>query len=303
MNDDLINLSNFKSITDFEKELMRKRSKLIYQLKDPVVYEGFMDFMSVSKSSTYVLILNLIFALLFFPTFARFIETDDENHWFLSFEVILMFIIFTTGWILYNVMREKSWIQRHGVALLRYSRCKSFPRLADNLQQVLYICTVSLKGLELIHRTWTGSCHKSTFLYSWTCNPDVDMGMFPMDTGFMLMVIPILFTCVMRENRLSISLGAWTIVLFSLCYSTYLVKATRPISIIILYVVISVVIILDSFKQYLLFYLLSSQLKKTIDMNQKFADQNKATEMRHMIANIAHDLKTVSKEDSVLPML
>eukprot|EP01040_Poterioochromonas_malhamensis_P006278 gene6279-6757_t len=99
-----------------------------------------------------------------------------------------MFIIFTTGWILYNVMREKSWIQRHGVALLRYSRCKSFPRLADNLQQVLYICTVSLKGLELIHRTWTGSCHKSTFLYSWTCNPDVDMGMFPMDTGFMLMV-------------------------------------------------------------------------------------------------------------------
>eukprot|EP01040_Poterioochromonas_malhamensis_P010806 gene10806-biopygen2178 len=49
---------------------------------------------------------------------------------------------------------------------------------------------------------------------------------------------------------------------------------------------------LDSFKQYLLFYLMCRQLKKTVDTNHKLAEQNKATEMRHMIANVAHDLKT-----------
>ncbi len=40
--------------------------------------------------------------------------------------------------------------------------------------------------------------------------------------------------------------------------------------------------------------MLSRQLKKTIEANQRLADQNKATEMRHLIANVAHDLKTVS---------
>jgi hypothetical protein len=35
--------------------------------------------------------------------------------------------------------------------------------------------------------------------------------------------------------------------------------------------------------------------RDTLEEKQRQAEENKATEMRHMVANVAHDLKTVSK--------
>ncbi len=109
------------------------------------------------------------------------------------------------------------------------------------------------------------------------------------------MLIPIFFCCVMREMRIVLTIAAWSIVMFTLIYCTCLLPSFMSIYALIIYGLASYAIMLDSFKQYLLLYLLSRQLKKTIDVNQELTDQNKATEMRHMIANVAHDLKTVSR--------
>eukprot|EP00599_Poterioochromonas_sp_BG-1_P008800 CAMPEP_0173146912 /NCGR_PEP_ID=MMETSP1105-20130129/8774_1 /TAXON_ID=2985 /ORGANISM="Ochromonas sp., Strain BG-1" /LENGTH=136 /DNA_ID=CAMNT_0014061201 /DNA_START=259 /DNA_END=665 /DNA_ORIENTATION=+ len=60
----------------------------------------------------------------------------------------------------------------------------------------------------------------------------------------------------------------------------------------LVYVALSIVIMIDAFQQYLLFFWLGRQLKKTLEANQKLAEQNKASDMRNIIANVAHDLKT-----------
>ena len=64
--------------------------------------------------------------------------------------------------------------------------------------------------------------------------------------------------------------------------------------IIIVYVIAVCCLIIDTQIRKIQMFLLTKDLKETLAENQRMADENHAQEMRHMIANVAHDLKTVS---------
>lgn len=291
---ELFTWTSMMSVVDYEKELMRKRSQLLYQLKDPIIYREFMEFMSFSKSTRFVFILNLVYTIVFPPPIIVNLVFGSEKARILSvLEMILISLATLAGWLLYFSMKEDSFVRKHCEFLLLVTRKKSWKKLSDEVQSVLYLSLVLSMGLVMIRRTWIGECRSTEYLYSWTCNPNASSNGFPMDSAAILMIIPLLFSCVMRETRVGLTLTAWLIVMFCLTFCSGMLLSTRSFVTLAFYGIVSIVIMLDSFKQYLLFYLLSRHLKKTIETNQKLADQNKATEMRHMIANVAHDLKTV----------
>jgi hypothetical protein len=61
----------------------------------------------------------------------------------------------------------------------------------------------------------------------------------------------------------------------------------------IFYVPISLIILTESRRQNLEVFFITQKLEKSLEDNEANAELH-ATELRHMIANVAHDLKTVS---------
>ncbi len=58
-------------------------------------------------------------------------------------------------------------------------------------------------------------------------------------------------------------------------------------------VILSLFILFEYHRQCWHSFMISNQLVKTLDENSRLADEVKSTELRHMIGNVAHDLKTV----------
>jgi hypothetical protein len=61
-----------------------------------------------------------------------------------------------------------------------------------------------------------------------------------------------------------------------------------------MYIIPSLVALFENHRYNQSLFLVMFALKKAIKDKEDIADQVHATEMRHMIANVAHDLKTVS---------
>jgi signal transduction histidine kinase len=108
-----------------------------------------------------------------------------------------------------------------------------------------------------------------------------------------LIAIPLLLVLILRETRRALMIGIAGIIISSLILCAVLLASTNIIPFTIIYISFFVVGAEDFFRQYLYFFILARKLKTTLETNIELAEQNKATELRHMIANVAHDLKTV----------
>ncbi len=294
--DELLTLSPEKiSVIDYERELMKRRAHLLRCLKDPSIYQEFMRFMSNSKSTRFLFILNVLFMIFFIPTCTKLAAPSSThgNIWFIC-EFLVEVSLTVTGWLLYGCLADESWLRPYSEWVREQTKMKTWDQLGDVLQSIFYISAVLVRALDLIQRVESGPCKDSSYVSSFSCNPNSKSDNFPTDSLIILMVMPIFFSCVLRETRIPLMLSAWCIVIFSLLYTSCILASSQAIAILVFYVIAGGLVILDSFKQCLLFYLLSRQLKKMIEANQRLAVQNKATEMRHLIANVAHDLKTVS---------
>ncbi len=303
--DDLITISpEMPSVIEYERELMKRRSNLLRSLKDPVIYQEFMRFMSNSKSTRFLFVLNLIFMIFFGPTFAKLIApfSPSARIWFV-FELIFELIMTVTGWLLYGCMEQDSFLRSYSQWIKQKFKINTWDELGDSLQAIFFISAIIVRALDLIQRSTAGDCLEDTeYMSTFSCNTNGKSNTFPTDSLLVLMIMPIFFGVVLRETRIRVLSCAWFIVVFTLLYTSILFASSQSIAILVFYVLASGLIILDSFKQCLLFYLLSRQLRRVIEANQKLSVQNKATEMRHLIANVAHDLKTVS-EDFLLCLL
>ncbi len=296
MNDENFDLSHWTrdSVAGLEKELITRKGRFLLQLQDPVLYREFREFMSLSKAWRFAILLNIAITFFFIPPIVSQAVFRPVST-FTCLEFLLIILTINSAWLSFFIMREDSPVRRYCSFLLSWTRNTSWQSLSDQLQAVLYLSLVILMSLVMIRRVMKGECKEVRFWNVWMCNSSASSNVYPVDSAVPLMLIPIFFCCVMREMRIVLTIVAWSIVMFTLIYCTCLLPSFMSIYALIIYGLASYAIMLDSFKQYLLLYLLSRQLKKTIEVNQELTNQNKATEMRHMIANVAHDLKTVSR--------
>jgi hypothetical protein len=165
-----------------------------------------------------------------------------------------------------------------------------------NLCSSMFFLSVSLLyGLLIIFRTLTGPCQsRIEFPIDLNCNPYHAVPLFPMDTAFIGMSIPILIVTAMKEKRIYLPVLSWLIILFSLVFSAIALNSIRSIPIIITFVVLSISLMVDGFLMQSFAVKLIDQVKETMEERQKFADTQKTSEMKDVIGNVAHDLKTVS---------
>lgn len=62
----------------------------------------------------------------------------------------------------------------------------------------------------------------------------------------------------------------------------------------LVYIPFSLLFLTENYRQEVSSTKLVEQMKQLLAENERLAEESRATELRHMIGNVAHDLKTVS---------
>jgi hypothetical protein len=152
-------------------------------------------------------------------------------------------------------------------------------------------------ALVLIERSITGNCRKISSLRpmidDWACNPYSEIKMIPMDTALILMAIPLLSSSLLKEKSVLNLFITWFIVLAGLVISAVITNSEKSIPIIVCYTIGSFM----SLRENCFVQSSVGQSEKYLVKSSTVSDPPvgfKEKELRGMIANVAHDLKTVS---------
>jgi len=144
-------------------------------------------------------------------------------------------------------------------------------------------------GITLCLSVWVGDCTNDHNHYF--CNSLQSVHGLPNNIGMQLflfpIVMPLMFSCIQIDAIIS----AWMIALCSFIISCSILGWTQElVSLTILSAITSLLVIVELERQQLKLFKTTS----TLEENQRQAKEAHATEMRYMISNVAHDLKTVS---------
>jgi hypothetical protein len=281
---------HFKSMIQYEKELVEKRHLLIFQLRNPKVYQEFSEFMNYSKSSFFLFLVNLIFTFLVIPLVGCSTFTSDMATTACSvLEIIISFCMLCFMWLL--LCRQIAKFQDNKI----FSNLRKVS--IEWLQECYLFSVTALFAIINIRRVYQGQCSADTpWISIWSCNPNGKSNGIPFDSFFIMLLIPIVFVVVLRETNFLCVFLCWFIVVSTLLTCVIMLGSAHPSLALIFYFVFSSVIIIDAYNQYILLFTLGRKLKERLEENQRLSDQEKAIQMRNMIANIAHDLKTVRKK-------
>ncbi len=203
----------------------------------------------------------------------------------LNYVVLALTIVFGVGF---------GWFY----VFLRFSAsyCKSKFNSSARLQIIEAIwmftsCFASTFGLFVIAHN--GRCTSNdSFLVQQGCL-HTEKNHMPEDRMIICLMFPIMFAIILSGGKWQCVMAAYCCN-FALFITTMCVfQLTESLPVLFLVVPISVLVLYANQRQNLSLFLLTQKQKHLLEENERLADENHATEMRHMIGNVAHDLKTV----------
>eukprot|EP00981_Chlorochromonas_danica_P000884 scaffold212_cov174-Ochromonas_danica.AAC.10 len=107
-----------------------------------------------------------------------------------------------------------------------------------------------------------------------------------------LLLFPVVFSGIFREVNVRIFLCLWAASVVALFVGVHYGEREVYYSFLAMYIIPSLVIIFETYRYNRSITMFTMALRQTLKEKEENADQVHATEMRHMIANVAHDLKT-----------
>lgn len=139
-----------------------------------------------------------------------------------------------------------------------------------------------------------GDCNESGHWYFHLhCDPFAEAHGLPMESALLLMAMPFIHAISSQGMQFTWSLILWFISLSVLVFSICYLKATESIFLVLLYFVGSPTFLLVIKRQSYLIFFMKMKMDAILQESKKEAEEENAQELRHMIANVAHDLKTV----------
>eukprot|EP01040_Poterioochromonas_malhamensis_P016215 gene16215-18353_t len=219
------------SVLDLERELMKRRDKLLSSLQDRALQKEFMRFMSNSKSPGFFLMLHLLSCFSVIQTVFKF--RYGQQRFILLWcaaEFALEIVVVVSGWLLYgSINDEESYWGSYTSWLLKGSKPRLREKNADLLQAIYYMACVAVRSLDLIQRTVAGQCPSTDIPHSFSCNNSAHAGSFPMESFFILLLVPVLFVCVLKETRMYLNITAGVVAVFSISLCALLLASGRAV--------------------------------------------------------------------------
>jgi hypothetical protein len=146
---------------------------------------------------------------------------------------------------------------------------------------------------NLIGRTQNGQCKSNNILYKWDCNPLASENSLPQETLITLLSLPVVQIIYVFSNNWEVTFSIWlisTVSIFSLVLYYQLYESLLSLTI---YSVFSTLCVIEVLKQSYRLCLFNDKFEQSVMENKRLTD-DKENDMKNMIGNVAHDLKTVS---------
>ena len=271
-----------------------------FRWEDPELRKLFATFGGYQRSALSAAFVALLFTYSFIMNIASAVtnraQIEEMNELFriLSIiEIIFSFVAFVGSWIIffYQAFPQSS----------KASPSEN-PTLLSKEQQHYLQCTILIastmaRGLRLIIRVEGGSCdqhHHDLSAIEMYCNPNSTSHSLPPDTAFLLMIAPVLFVTVMRETSFEALICSWSLSVIFLGIATAMLGHIGCLTYTIPMTVTSLLIIVDTLKHNINIFFMNRKLQELVVENEQLSKEEHKNEIRNLIANVAHDLKTVS---------
>ncbi len=161
----------------------------------------------------------------------------------------------------------------------------------NNLENFYAVSTCATIGMSMLARVLTGQCEGS---HVWSCNAEHQARALPQEHVLILMLCPLVFSVVFRAINWENVCLSWLIVVGFCLLCILSSEAYQSLPLLGLYVVISAFVLYENQKQRLSEYFVSERLKVSVAEAELQAHSSHEQEMKRMMGNVAHDLKTVS---------
>eukprot|EP00981_Chlorochromonas_danica_P013126 scaffold5903_cov165-Ochromonas_danica.AAC.1 len=285
------------SFTAKIEAILKKHVDALGRIRDPFVREQYHIFNLENQSISSLIIMNscfLIISTLYFITSLLGIihYFPDENHhtslWISAALFMLVLVINIFTWCLhYHISRQVN-PQEDGLVVESKNRMVVY-------QQAVVLVLHVVFCLDLINRVVAGPCDNDDNLISYAtyCNPVADSKALPGDGSQLVMVVPLLFLLATHGAYFAFALMLWSMSLLTLVFCIVFSSAITSIMSLVIYSMASITTLVLAKRLNLFLFFCGQQLQATLAAREKAVDEANASEMRHMIANVAHDLKTV----------
>lgn len=226
---------------------------------------------------------------------------------FLCFFLTLLFFV---GWALYYLKYYIEYVENetlpdsHNKAYpLVISLCKMLLGTNKNyLINVMHIFEdanldmVSITaGLLVIYRSTYGDCGDLHILLTTaTCNSEHACGFLPSDITALCLLVPLTNKVLFKGTSWNAKCRSMVITLSMVLYSIVMTQSWHSLYFITLIFPFTVLMIFELRRQNIEVFMLTESLQLSLEENEKLAEEMRLHEMKMMIGNIAHDLKTVS---------
>lgn len=149
---------------------------------------------------------------------------------------------------------------------------------------------------RLIQRNTVSECPEGTECSydGWRHNPLLEYGIVSYDSILLCMLMPIVQLTIAGHFAFLSALVCWVVAIGTIIVVMIINDNVECIPYLLAYIVGCVMIATELRKYSVHQSLLQKEMAKAMQQSEEEADKANAIEMRHMIANVAHDLKTVS---------
>lgn len=216
-----------------------------------------------------------------------------------------MSLIAPKSWYLLSIVAALGFLVRTPLAILImcYSmkvvgdspeiyRKQVTPWLPMAMNLVSFLTSFTL-GLFLIARVVNGKCESYDQLHIWSCNSEFDANALPQELVVLLMLLPLLYSVAFNTIQTNYIMIAWFIGVASITIAIAVGGATQSIPALIIYTPVSFTVLIEIHRQKAVLFGVMKNQKLLLEANKRLSEDSQ-NELRFMIANMAHDLKTVS---------
>eukprot|EP01038_Epipyxis_sp_PR26KG_P013655 gene13655-18325_t len=159
------------------------------------------------------------------------------------------------------------------------------------IESVWAVVNVILMQLAILFILKFGNCSESKIRATFSCNNSI-IGYLPGDSMTMSLILPLAQLFMRRTLQWRVILFCYVLTLVLLITTIFHFHLFRSIRQLVPFTIFNFLLLFDYRKQNIrAFYSHQKEMKLTQE-NERIANENNANEMRHMIGNVAHDLKT-----------
>lgn len=209
-------------------------------------------------------------------------------------QIVLMMII----WFLVFLKRNDTnagMDARKTVSVEPEKNVKFWNRVKITLECVFVIGATIMLGTWLLMRVSNGQCHTYVSLRdNFLCNPSQDSMTLPNDTLVAIMLIPLSACIVFRGLPFAAQCATWALTLGFILSTGAFIRLDQSMASLFVYAPTSFFMLYEGERQNRTIFHMTDQLSCLLEENERLADETHANELRHMLGNVAHDLKTVS---------